>query len=91
MSIASATAPGVVNALGRGQDPAPFKLPDGRYAFPDIDFGANVRNLKSYKRLNLNRAWSTQVFLRVSSDLSKVQSDDANKVTVFTYPESIGT
>lgn len=34
-------APGVINALGKGQDPAPLR--DGKtYLFPDVDFGKNV-------------------------------------------------
>jgi hypothetical protein len=83
--LAPADAPGVKNAIGRGQDPAPVKLPNGAYAFPDVDFGTHVcfplvllyDVLCTYSR--------SKVYLRVSDDLNNVQSDDANKKTVFTY------
>jgi hypothetical protein len=83
--LAPADAPGVNNAIGRGQDPAPVKLPNGAYAFPDVDFGTHVCFLWFCYTLSYVPTRVSQVYLRVSDDLNNVQSDDANKKTVFTY------
>ncbi|KXL48708.1 glycoside hydrolase family 43 protein [Acidomyces richmondensis BFW] len=72
-----AEAPGVLNPLGKGQDPAPVRwynasLGQNVYLFPDVNFGSLV-------------------YLRVSPDLSEVQYNPDNLHTVFQFGTDIAT